>query len=274
VSETTRKTKSTASAPGEIETDHPDHEADLKTSALHSLPHDALFHHAQRVGAARLRRLAVSVLLMGLAFALVVVTPLRQAVWSLVAPIPSATATISAKFSPTDVPTSDWDALRARPLHFPVLVAGAPCPVSPAHSFDPTFGLGLGSGPVYPFGFTGDSQPGAYDPPHQTANGVIPGFTKLEWAVASAYGGAALVRGAQLDGHHPVAFNGGYVQRGYQGEWSDAPLLTELHLVGFPGGSGGWTGYGSYVRLEAPGCYAFQVDGSAFSYILTFRAGI
>jgi hypothetical protein len=103
---------------------------------------------------------------------------------------------------------------------------------------------------------------------------VVPGFTKLGWAIVPAYGGAVLVRGAQLDGRHPAAFNGGYAQSGYQGDWSDAPLLDELQLVGYPAESGDWTNYGSYVRLEASSCYAFQLDGSNFSSILVFRAGI
>jgi len=272
--ETTPRSERTAPAAGEGETDHTEHEVDVETSALHPSPHATRFRHAERFGDTGLRRIVIGAVLVGLAALLAVVTPLQQSVWRLVAPLPSATATIRAKYSPTEAPTSTWDALHARRLHYPTLASGAPCPISPAHTFSPAFGLGLGSGAVHPFGFTPDSQPAAYASPHQTSSGVVPGLTELGWAVAPTYGGAVLVHGAQLDGSHPVAFKGGYVQRGYQGDWAEAPQLTELRLIGYPNEGRAWTLYGSYIRLGAPGCYAFQLDGADFTDILIFQAGV
>jgi hypothetical protein len=51
------------------------------------------------------------------------------------------------------------------------------------------------------------------------------------------YAARALVRGYQLDGPNEVRF--------------DTPSLT---------------------RLRAPGCYAYQVDGRTFSYVVIFEA--
>ena len=40
----------------------------------------------------------------------------------------------------------------------------------------------------------------------------------------------------------------------------------------------GWIDYGVYVRVRAPGCYAFQIDGVnqtgglSFSYLIVFKA--
>ena len=261
----------TGPAAGAGETDD---EAALEITALPHAPHATRLLLTQRVGVARLRRGLVSVVLVGLALVLVVLTPLPQAVWALVAPLPSSTVTASTKKATVVVHTVDWRALQARPLHFPTVAPSVPCPVSPAQYFYTDLGLGLGGGPVYPYGFTTDGQLSISVPPRQTASGLVPGVYHVLWAIDPAYRGGALVRGTQLDGQHSVAFNGGYAQISYQGDWSNAPLLHELQLVSFPDNRVDWIVYGSEVRLEAPGCYAFQVDGSTFSYILVFRAGI
>ena len=286
----------TGPAAGAGETDD---EAALEITALPHARHATRLLLTQRVGVARLRRGLVSAVLGGLALVLVVLTPLPQAVWAvwaLVAPPPPPSSTVTAASSAVSTPLGsgsvsvsvnvsatkatavvqsvDWRALQARPLHFPTVAPGGPCPISPAHYFYTDLGLGLGGGPVYPYGFTVDGQLGISVPPRQTASGLVPGVSHVLWAIDPAYRGGALVRGAQLDGQHPVAFNGGYAQISYQGDWSNAPLLHELQLVSFPDTQVEWIVYGSVARLEAPGCYAFQVDGSTFSYILVFRAGI
>ena len=52
--------------------------------------------------------------------------------------------------------------------------------------------------------------------------------------------------------------------------------MAELQLP--PGRSnpdtskGGWRNWPSYTRVQTPGCYAYQVDGTNFSYVIVFRA--
>jgi len=36
--------------------------------------------------------------------------------------------------------------------------------------------------------------------------------------------------------------------------------------------TGGWANYPSYTRLRAAGCYGYQIDGTAFSRVIVFRA--
>jgi hypothetical protein len=36
--------------------------------------------------------------------------------------------------------------------------------------------------------------------------------------------------------------------------------------------SGGWRNFPSYTRLESPGCYAYEVKGDGFSYVIVFLA--
>jgi hypothetical protein len=84
--------------------------------------------------------------------------------------------------------------------------------------------------------------------------------TKTLWVIAPEYMGPVLIRGAQLDGNGPVGFG-------------ENPLIG--HLVIPPGptvnmlpdGSRTAPG-GTYVK--GPGCYALQVDGLDFSYVIVF----
>jgi hypothetical protein len=84
--------------------------------------------------------------------------------------------------------------------------------------------------------------------------------TKLLWTVPK-YVGPYIVRGRQLDGPGELRFDQGP-------NWSNK-LHRELRLVG------------PYPRLNpaatflrGPGCYAYQVDGRGFSYLIVFEAHI
>ena len=84
--------------------------------------------------------------------------------------------------------------------------------------------------------------------------------TKLLWTVPR-YNGPYIVRGRQLDGPNELEFDQGP-------NWSHT-LHGELRLVG------------PYTRLNpaatflrAPGCYAYQIDGRGFSYLIVFKAQI
>jgi hypothetical protein len=74
--------------------------------------------------------------------------------------------------------------------------------------------------------------------------------------------GLVLIRGSQLDGPHAVGFS--------LGDGSSA--YTDLQFppgkeTGFPG----WRNWPSATRLQASGCYAYQVDGTTFSEVIVFR---
>jgi hypothetical protein len=72
--------------------------------------------------------------------------------------------------------------------------------------------------------------------------------------------GPVLVRGAQLDGNGPVGFG-------------EAPLIGHLIIppettLNMLNGSRTAPG-GTFVK--GPGCYALQVDGLTFSYVIVFN---
>jgi hypothetical protein len=86
------------------------------------------------------------------------------------------------------------------------------------------------------------------------------------WVAAPDYDGPILIRGGRVNGQGGVGFNmnGG------------GPPLAELQM---PPGSeptrinrGGYRAWPSYTRVRRPGCYAYQVDGTSFSYAIVFRA--
>jgi hypothetical protein len=75
--------------------------------------------------------------------------------------------------------------------------------------------------------------------------------------VDALYGGPVLIRGHQVDGPDPLQF--------------DHDLAPQLR---FPAGErrGQRLAHGSFTRVRAPGCYAYQVDGLGFSYTIVFEA--
>jgi hypothetical protein len=85
---------------------------------------------------------------------------------------------------------------------------------------------------------------------------------KTLWFVRPSYAGPVLIRGARIDGTGLVAFGEG-------------PVIG--HLIIPPGPT--INSYpdinrtapgGTYV--QSPGCYAWQVDGTDFSYVIVFKA--
>jgi hypothetical protein len=170
-----------------------------------------------------------------------------------------------------------WTSLQQRPLHLPTLVLGMPCPTTQGHQA--IAGLSdvvLGDGPVYADFFGGihsDQVHGVveYADAQSFGEGTSDwGGVKVLWFVLPPYRGPVLIRGGRLDGSSPMRFNGGFDQ---QGPWdfSNQALLTELRFAGDLG-STPWPSEGTYTRLQAPGCYAYQVDGLTFSYPIIFKA--
>ena len=118
----------------------------------------------------------------------------------------------------------------------------------------------LGAGPAYPIlngrylDFFWPTLPSQLDFDRTGWSG-----NKVMWVVAAGYKGRVLVRGRQVDGNHELRF--------------DAPMTRERKLYGATGGDP-VRRYPGYTRVQAPGCYAYQVDGAAFSRVIVFEARI
>jgi hypothetical protein len=81
---------------------------------------------------------------------------------------------------------------------------------------------------------------------------------RVNWR-ASGYSGPILIRGRELGGSGAVGFGEGHVP------------YDELQLLGaaVDAPPRQWP---SFTRVRAPGCYAYQVDGTTFSAVIVFRA--
>jgi hypothetical protein len=138
--------------------------------------------------------------------------------------------------------TGSVPAALERPLRLPGLGPGRSCPVS------------RGSGPVEPprspnlklTRFQGSAWQGA----------------EVTWRSAPGYHGPVLIRGRQLGGAGVVGFGEGHVP------YDQLQLLDPAQ--GTPRGPG--RTWPSFTRVKAPGCYAYQVDGTSFSYVIVYRA--
>jgi hypothetical protein len=85
----------------------------------------------------------------------------------------------------------------------------------------------------------------------------------VTWRAAVGYHGPLLIRGRRLDGGGPVGFGEGHTP------------YDELQLLNSGRGeattSGGGRAWLSLTRVQHPGCYAYQVDGTSFSRVIVFR---
>ena len=155
-----------------------------------------------------------------------------------------------------------WKTLR-RPLHLPRVAPGAPCPVSPLRNVRLKRGEVrplVGAGPAYPIlngrylDFFWPTLPSQVD-----FDGTGWSGNKVMWVIAAGYRGRVLVRGRQVDGTHELRF--------------DTGLTHERKLFGSTGVDP-VRRYPGYTRVQAPGCYAYQVDGAAISRVIVFEARI
>jgi hypothetical protein len=163
-----------------------------------------------------------------------------------------------------------WRSLH-RPFHLPTLTPGASCPVSARTRVDlGTEGIRAlpGRGPAYP-NLPGDGVRLEFvfppDPRQIDFYGTGWGGNKVLWWVTGTYHGPVLIRGRELGGNHVVRFDTG------------RPLPPKEIRV-FPGrGHALWKGARdrpSYTRLQTPGCYAYQLDGTTFSRVVVFEAEV
>lgn len=154
-----------------------------------------------------------------------------------------------------------WSELR-RPIEIPRLAAGASCPVTPATTLSRAFAPAQGDGPLYPVGAAGGLQFIYPVQPGQTWYPSEWSGNKIAWTAPKTFRGRILIRGRQVDGPHILRFG------------EERLPMTEMRFMVTASdiGEDGWYQRGSTTRLRAPGCYAWQVDGRSFSYVVVFRA--
>ena len=169
-----------------------------------------------------------------------------------------------------------WQSLQQRALHLPALAPGAACPTTHGHLVQADLGFGLGNGPAYPIRGTDTN----YE-----QHGMLPivdaasagagaggwGGNKQLWVIAPTYHGFVLIRGHQLAGPREVRFNGGVDQPGNT-DFTTPPLPALRLVAPVPWSSEPWVNWPSQTRLQAPGCYAYQVDGTTWSLVIVFQA--
>ncbi len=155
-------------------------------------------------------------------------------------------------------------ALSRRPLRLPHAAASGACPVSPVNRLARFIGSGLGGGPAYPvlpagtlrFYAASTSGPSIF-------HSATWGGTKLGWVVKPSYRGPILIRGGQIGGPQAVRFGGASTPVG------EMALTTPNAYL--PNEPPGWRAWATYARVQAGGCYAFQIDGTSFSDLVVFR---
>jgi hypothetical protein len=158
-----------------------------------------------------------------------------------------------------------WPRLR-RPLRLGRLAPGAPCPADAVRGTLADVGLhdatqvpAFGPGPAYPTLIAGaDGRAFAIVDPADGIGGWS--GTKLLWAIPRRPG-PVIVRGGRLDSAGRLRFDEGPT-------WSRR-LHRELHFVGPEQGL-----HPAATYAQAPGCYAYQVDGVRFSYRIVFEVRV
>lgn len=153
-----------------------------------------------------------------------------------------------------------------RPLHLPALVHGR-CPLPRARIVSSEFGAAEGPGPIYPV-IAPTPVPGVLvfsypPPPDSILAGTGFGGQKVLWIGAPSYRGPVLIRGGELGGHNPVRFDMGTQMVFPELQFPPAAATPDMR---------GWRGWPSGTAIKAPGCYAWQIDGSNFSYTVVFKA--
>lgn len=153
-----------------------------------------------------------------------------------------------------------WAGLESRPLALPVVGSGE-CPVAAMHSVNPEFAPALGDGPLYPVGFDLSSIDSVLGVASFPVGGDWLG-AKVLWVGSPDFRGRAIVRGGRLDAPGQIGFGANLVP--------DAELRLDATDIADDGVT--WLNNPSYTRVQAFGCYAYQVDTDEGSYTLVFRA--
>ena len=139
-----------------------------------------------------------------------------------------------------------------RPLNLPSIGSGASCPVTAAASVPGYAAPAVGSGPVY----AGQGSP-------LTINGFVSSAWdggRVTWLESGTYKGPILIRGGQVGGTEVVGFGEGHVP------------IDELQLLDPETTDIGIRQWPSFTRVQGPGCYAYQIDGTNFTEVIVFQA--
>jgi hypothetical protein len=142
-------------------------------------------------------------------------------------------------------------------LDLVALPPGAACPTSPqqvAHDLSASFGYGpaVGDGPIY--ALMGQLRSGVLEYSART-NGWTQ--SKVLWMAKPAVTGSVAIRGRQMDGPNWIGF----------GKDENPELVLQWEI----GSQGGWGSLPSEIRIQAPGCYSFQVDSRQGTEVITFQ---
>jgi hypothetical protein len=184
---------------------------------------------------------------------------------------------------PSVAPASNFADLRNRPLNQPALAPDGSCPSDSSHDLKPVVtsgksgpSFGFGPGPAYLSGIT-QLYPGAFD------NEI--------WMIDAGYRGPVLIRGHQVNGAGMVSFQPPTTFAGMNFSGAGAPppgaamatvtidgaaipFYAELDLPvtdpAYPSSS--WRLFFARTHIDAPGCFAFQLDGLTFSTVIVFHA--
>jgi hypothetical protein len=183
---------------------------------------------------------------------------------------------------PSVAPASNFADLRNRPLNQPALAADGSCPSDSSHDVKPVVTSGKG-GPNFAFG------PGpAY------LSGIVqlyPGaFDNEVWMIDASYRGPVLIRGHQVNGtgvvsfQEPTTFAGANFSGAGAAPPGPAVVTVTIGGTGFPFyaeldlpaaeatyAKTSWRLFFARTHIDAPGCYAFQLDGFTFSTVIVFR---
>ena len=96
------------------------------------------------------------------------------------------------------------------------------------------------------------------------------------WISKPSYTGPVLVRGGRVDGRSRIRFGRGTHPRPElrlpPDQW-DTPDAARLHGAPLELRKG-WRAARTTTRIKTSGCYALQVDGEGFSYVLAFMAAV
>lgn len=151
---------------------------------------------------------------------------------------------------------ADEFAYLARTLRLPALALGEACPRSSGRLISNAFGSAFGDGPIYPVFGSNESviRPLPIDAGYRA---------KVLWVSDATYQGPVLIRGAQIDGPGVITFTA-------EGSPSTADLRLLHASVTSEGEPAGWREWPSYTDVAGSGCYAYQVDGTFGTTVVTF----
>ncbi len=213
------------------------------------------------------------------AIALAIVLPLASldsARAAVVGLLPTPTPTdepsliITTGNAHTDIAPAVWSALRDRPVRLPTLPPGASCPAAEGRSVHAGYGAASGDGPAYIVGLGADGVLHAVRPAAGSRGAAAWGYQFTLFVIDPTYQGPVLARGGQIDGSHPLLFNGGLDQmNGFSPQ--TVTLLSQLRLESRPDFGAPWPTFPAYLRMLEPGCYAIQLDGVTFDEVIIFR---